>query len=65
MANNTPPCYKCEYRGSIPGDCHSQCRNLTAEVKLDSHGVKNGWAWWPLNFDPIWVNECKGFKEKS
>ena len=27
-------------------------------VKLNEHGVKNGWAEWPLNFDPVWVERC-------
>lgn len=28
-------------------------------IKLNPHGVKNGWAYWPLDFDPIWVESCK------
>lgn len=28
-------------------------------VKLNPHGVKNGWAAWPINFDPIWVESCR------
>lgn len=28
-------------------------------VKLNQHGVKNGWAMWPINFDPVWVESCK------
>jgi len=27
-------------------------------VQLNPHGVKNGWATWPLDFDPIWVEKC-------
>ena len=27
-------------------------------IKLNEHGVKNGWAEWPLNFDPTWVEGC-------
>jgi hypothetical protein len=27
-------------------------------VKLNEHGVNNGWAAWPLNFDPVWVESC-------
>ncbi len=27
-------------------------------IKLNPHGVKNGWANWPIDFDPIWVDEC-------
>ena len=38
----------------------------TADVKVSLHetGVKNGWAIWPLNFDPVWIDECKFFEEK-
>jgi hypothetical protein len=43
--------------------------NVTGEsrpiVKLNEHGVKNGWAVWPINFDPIWVEDCAFFKEKE
>ena len=26
-------------------------------------GLKNGWFNWPVNFDPVWLEVCKGFKE--
>jgi len=55
-------CYDCEFRQSIPGDCHSFCRNWNAKVKGNSHGIKNGWFAWPFNFDPTWLEECDGFK---
>jgi len=31
-------------------------------IKLHERGVKMGWAWWPLNFDPVWVLNCEGFQ---
>ena len=34
-------------------------------VKLDQWGVQNGWAMWPINFDPTWVKSCKFFTEKE
>ena len=34
-------------------------------VQLNPHGVRNGWANWPGNFDPIWVEECKSYKPKG
>ena len=34
-------------------------------VSLNDHGVKNGWANWPLNFDPVWVEECLLYNEKT
>lgn len=34
-------------------------------VKLNPWGVKNGWAMWPIDFDPTWVDDCKFFADKS
>jgi hypothetical protein len=34
-------------------------------VEINPHGRSNGWAMWPLDFDPIWVSDCKIFKEKE
>lgn len=37
----------------------------TFKITFNSHGVKNGWCNWPINFDPCWIEgECKMFKEK-
>ena len=27
-------------------------------IQLNTHGVKNGWANWPMDFDIIWVTSC-------
>ena len=27
-------------------------------VKLNNHGIVNGWASWPIDFDPVWVEGC-------
>ena len=32
-------------------------------IKLNSHGVKNGWATFPIDFDPIWLENCDGFEQ--
>ena len=77
-------CYKCIYRGKVPGDAHSCCRypgnktglfdfleddNIENIVKLNisisRHGFNHGWAYWPVNFDPVWINNCDGFTEKA
>jgi hypothetical protein len=31
----------------------------------DSHGIRQGWFVWPLNFDPVWLNACNGFEKKE
>lgn len=58
-------CYGCVHRQNVPGGAHSACNNSEAEVRADFHGVKNGWFLWPYNFDPVWLIECSGFKEKN
>lgn len=46
---------------------HSLVDEKTQEplVKLSPHGVKNGWANWPLDFDPVWVEFCPFYDEKK
>jgi hypothetical protein len=82
-------CYKCEFRGTIPGSAHSKCEpaNITKiheqyyllthipvievnekrvpAVKFDPAGIRNGWALWPINFDPVWLRHCFFYKEKN
>lgn len=60
-----PDCYKCSYRRNVPGDAHSCCKNGTAHVKGHPHGIGSGWFEWPLNFDPVWLLSCDGFKSKE
>jgi hypothetical protein len=33
-------------------------------VKFHKHGIANGWAEWPSNFDPVWLEECKYYEKK-
>lgn len=32
--------------------------NGSPVLQINSHGARNGWATWPINFDPIWIT-CK------
>lgn len=57
-----PKCGECIHRRSIPGDAHSACANLNAQVTADRYGVEQGWFFWPLNFDPSWLKTCTGFE---
>ena len=38
---------------------------LELGIKANYHGIKNGWFNWPDNFDPIWLNECKGYTKEA
>ena len=33
-------------------------------IKANPHGVRMGWFIFPANFDPVWLENCDGFKEK-
>ena len=33
------------------------------KVEFDQAGVIQGYALWPFNFDPIWLEECTGYEE--
>ena len=60
-----PSCYQCSHRRDLPGNCHSRCANAEAKVSAVEHGVKNGWFYWPMNFDPVWLVSCTGFQQKE
>jgi len=32
-------------------------------IQTNSHGVKMGWVNWPMNFDPVWIENCEGYEE--
>lgn len=34
-------------------------------ITINAHGLGHGWANWPWNFDPIWIDTCNCFEEKS
>jgi len=60
-----PNCYDCKHRRSITWDAHSSCANIGAKVRGAAHGIKQGWFLWPINFDPVWLESCDGFKHKN
>lgn len=34
-------------------------------VKGSLYGIQKGWFNYPFNFDPVWLEECNGFKGKK
>jgi hypothetical protein len=34
-------------------------------IKGNAHGIRQGWFYWPYNFDPVWLEACKGFKQRK
>ncbi len=40
-------------------------KDIPNAPKFNPHGIKNGWANWPYNFDPTWLEECNIFESKA
>lgn len=34
-------------------------------VSGSQHGIDSGWFMWPINFDPVWLETCNGFKKND
>lgn len=53
---------------SVAGDLIDQTIGMirghkgAIQVTGNPAGVKNGWFFWPANFDPIWLESCNGFQ---
>ena len=55
-------CYECTHRREIPGDAHSQCTNPDPTMKGNEYGIRQGWFFYPYNYDPVWMTkECNNF----
>jgi len=58
-------CDTCMFRGQNAGTHHANCSKKTAMLDVNPHGIENGWATWPLDFDPIWIDSCDSYVNKS
>jgi len=34
-------------------------------IQANYHGIKQGWFYWPWNFDPVWLENCNAYKRKE
>ena len=58
-------CYNCKHMRTIPGDCHISCAKPDYEMTGHDLGIRNGWFFYPINFDPCWgTKECSNFEVK-
>ncbi len=55
-------CWKCCNRRNIPGDTHIQCADPDPQMEGSEHGIKQGWFFYPINFDPVWkTRRCRHY----
>lgn len=56
-------CYHCKHKRSVPGNCHIECVKPNMDMKGNEHGIRNGWFFYPLLFDPTWKEAmCKNYE---
>ena len=66
-------CYLCHFRRDIPETMHSGCAVLlegrreawSLRISFEDDRVDESWADWPLEFDPLWLRFCDGFRKKD
>jgi len=59
-------CVTCAHKRSVPGNAHIQCARPDPGMRGDPHGVRNGWFFYPLVFDPVWrTRECGNFESAT
>jgi len=59
-------CFRCQNMGRVLGNSHIKCDKPDPEMTGVPHGVKNGWFFYPLLFDPVWKEKtCNNFELKG
>ena len=57
-------CRQCQHKRAVPGSAHIQCLNPDPDMKGDPHGIDHGWFYYPLVFDPVWMEaKCRNYEE--
>ena len=58
-------CWSCKHKRAVPGNAHIRCSNPDEKMTGDLHGIKNGWFYYPICFDPTWkAKDCDNYEEK-
>lgn len=65
MRNKMNECYDCAHLREVPGNAHIRCVEPDPAMTGNAHGVKMGWFFYPLLFDPTWkTKDCANFTPK-
>lgn len=60
-------CHNCNNSEiAIGSGHHIFCKNPDREMTANPHGIRNGWCFYPFNFDPIWLTkQCSNYSDKE
>jgi hypothetical protein len=55
-------CWACTHKRLVPGECQIRCANPDPEMTGHPHGIRRGWFWYPIHFDPVWkARDCANY----
>lgn len=46
-------------------ECDASPGGSAITIGFQMHGIVNGWATWPMNYDPTWLTQCSGWGPKA
>lgn len=59
-------CYSCVHKSEVPGNAHIACDNPDVNMTGNAHGIRRGWFFYPILFDPVWKTKaCDNYTPKS
>jgi hypothetical protein len=44
--------------------CTLDAKASSLRAEFATPGIFKGWALWPVNFDPVWLERCEGFEPR-
>lgn len=63
--NRPDNCYECRHMRDVPGNCHIRCVNPDPNMTGSAHGIREGWFYYPMLFDPVWKTSiCANYEAK-
>jgi hypothetical protein len=58
-------CWSCTNNREVPGNAHIRCVKPDPAMVGSAHGIKKGWFYYPMLFDPTWKESmCANFENK-
>jgi hypothetical protein len=59
-------CWKCKHQMEVPGDAHISCDKPDKDMTGNAHGIRSGWFFYPVCFDPVWkTKDCVNFEPED
>lgn len=63
--NENNKCRTCEFKHSNAGTHHLRCTKTNAIININTAARAKGWANWPIDFDPIWIDTCDSYYNEN